>query len=274
VKFVERSIGYIRQQRDLGDYRFVVPIIVLASSGSYLLHNLHDLNKSAFEIDGLLAISALSGLAVSLAALAYFLFKKRKSVFVNVFLPTPQDLLQDLVMQVGPLHVIAYHHEYEMKKIQSDLVHEIFGDSTPRDQIVWEMFRKNNRKSVALYDDREEEFVGLATVWPLTDRAAADILSGARNETQIIADDLLPPSKNKTAKYCLISALGVKDGSTKLGKQRAVILIKGFKRFFLKEFLGSRASAKTIIAIAEADGRKMVSLSGDGTHRDGSLFLW
>lgn len=257
MKFIERLIAYVQHKYARGDYRYVVPILVFPTTGLYLVHNFHDLNGPIFRINGLIAICALTACAVSLAIPAYSLFRNRRTVFGKNYLPGP-----DSWRRAERLHVIAYQQERIMKQIQQDLTHEIFGDSTPDDRVVSELFKKNNRKSVGLYSDDEQAFVGFATIWPLTDEAAADILSGARDETKIVADDLLPPNMNKNARYCLIAAIGVKDAGTKLGKQRAVVLIKGFRRFFLNEFVGRRSTAKTIIAIAEPDGEKWCEYLG------------
>jgi hypothetical protein len=145
--------------------------------------------------------------------------------------------------QVTPPHYLDYAREtltrrrfrykvimedHELQRV-NDLTQRVFGDHRPDWNRIWNIFARNNRKSVVLveyklpnaeighgYDQREiylaksggrGEIRAFAAAWPLTDEAGERMARGHLNEEQIEVEEVLPAAANPDANYLYITGI-------------------------------------------------------------------
>jgi hypothetical protein len=96
----------------------------------------------------------------------------------------------------------------ELRAIRDGLHERIYGGVAPNGDEIDRMYEKNPRMGVALYHLDLDDFVAFATAWPLTEAAAKALISGERNENDLVADDILLESLNGQTRFLLIPAFG------------------------------------------------------------------
>lgn len=146
----------------------------------------------------------------------------------------------------------------QLKQIQGKLVPAIFGTATPPSDEIYRSFARNPRRSIALYSDSLAEFVGFASFWPITERAAAALKAGEIVEEELKAADILPADENQSARYAVIPAIAVLGHEESWGKRRGLKLLHHFAEFIEEEFLAQPGRSIELIATGWSDeGREL-----------------
>jgi hypothetical protein len=247
-----RLFEWLEHNKSIFNYQIGVPLLVFASSATYIAAH-----PPAFQSLSLLSAGTALALVSSGAVLVAGIYRNRRTIFYPSSLPDPSNLTP----KKEALRAIPIMSEPIWRDVQVSVVRGLFPTHTADDDFVFQVFKKNPKRSLAIYSDDEPGYVGIGAIWPLYDTAGNDLLAGRRDETELTLDDLVKPEENKDCKFCLISVVGVLDAETKRGKLRAVKLMREFGRFIRKEFVKEGAN-KTFIAIAEHDGVKWCDFLG------------
>jgi hypothetical protein len=182
---------------------------------------------------------------IAIASMAAYLFVKRGEIFgLPAMMPDPS------ASKGESLHIVPISNLTILKTIQEQLVPELFGEgASPANEEVYKSYENNPRRSIALYSDDEKRFVGFASIWPLDDAVAKDMMEGKITENQIKSEHILPDTRNADANFALIPAIGVLDYKSEQGPRRALKLMYAFRRFIQQEFFKDPNRSMTVLAV-------------------------
>lgn len=99
----------------------------------------------------------------------------------------------------------------ELRKLRTGLHMDLYGGVAPEGGEIDEMYVRNPRIAVGLYDEDLEDFVGFAAAWPIRKPVALKLISGEINENALKATDILTASQNDRAEYVLVPAFGTAE---------------------------------------------------------------
>lgn len=153
----------------------------------------------------------------------------------------------------------------QLEKIRHGLHERIYGGVAPANDEINKMYAKNPRMGVALYHTELDDYVGFATAWPLTDAAAKDLIAGRRTENDLVADDILPESRNAYARDVLIPAFGASADEGQWQQRCYGYLLRNeMRRALCENFFGkSRRRKLGLIATGFSDAGERVCVSHD-----------
>jgi len=167
-------------------------------------------------------------------------------------------------IELAQIKVQRVFNTDELALLRTGLHGDIYGGVAPLDVEVEEMYRRNPRMGVGLFDPARSDFVAFATGWPLSEQAARKLLVGAMSENDLTAQDILPESENGRCKFVLVPAFGA--ASTREKGDRAALGIKlyyEFRRALRENFFPHSRRRLTIIASGfSEDGRELCRTLG------------
>jgi hypothetical protein len=108
--------------------------------------------------------------------------------------------------------------EAELYKV-NELVHDRFGDRTPTDANVLEIFKRNNRKSIVLAElgtaadkTKKVEPIGFASIWPICPNVGKRMSNGELDEDYFNRhpEAVLSQAHNRSAVYLYVTGIAVK----------------------------------------------------------------
>lgn len=242
-----RVRDFIAHKQKAGALLIVVTLAPITWASSQLLPEFKTLVTGWFGISDRTLFLAVLGTGI--VALTLYIAINWRDIFQSN---------QGLDGLIERSHIVRIDTEGQLRQIQEGLVPEIFGVYSAPDEEVYRIFRKNPRRSIALYSDELNRFVGFASIWPITPEAAAAIKEGRRVEEDLTEADILPLSENQTAKFAVIPAIAVLPDERRENDGRGFKLMRAFVKFIIEEYLAS--PGRSIQLIASGYSRQGISL--------------
>jgi hypothetical protein len=153
-------------------------------------------------------------------------------------------------LQIEQLSTVKVSSLEQLKRIQERLVPRLFGEATPPNERIYKMFSKNSHCTLALYSEDEQDYVGFATIWPLTDAAASKMMAGVLLEEQLTEKDILPASENHSTRFAIVPGVAVLDRQNAQGYRRGLKLMRAFRAFIADEYLQDDDRTMELLAVA------------------------
>jgi hypothetical protein len=169
----------------------------------------------------LVLMSALAGPAIEVIADRLEIMGIKKYQFILIgFLLVGLLFALSLLIRARPsttiapplplerLSVRSVFSQEELRKLRTGLHMDLYGGVAPDSTEIDQMYVRNPRMAVALYDEELQDFVGFAAAWPIRKPAALKLIGGQINENQLKATDVLTAAQNDRAEYLLVPAFG------------------------------------------------------------------
>jgi len=161
----------------------------------------------------------------------------------------------------------------EARNLNLNLVPRVFPTSVLPLQEVLKAQEINPRRLCALVETRTGNVVGWSSLWPVTVTAGREIECGRRADEGLTAKDLLPMSRNGTARYVVALSFAVLPEYRWGGRECLALKLGSFViGHIIEEFLRTTGRSIRFVAVAYTpEGRRLcrhLGLQANGHFAD------